>query len=618
MSNYSSILQKNKTYIKIHPPNTIFLKLALDKNIHKANINNDIYNINILPKFKIKKTDNERKLFKNKLNIKSFTNESSLKLIKKVKDFRNKFFNETFPSKLNLSGENNFSLSLVGNNRLNFDINLNDYFHNYPIKDSITQFKEKNRIERKFNYINNFCKNLFKNYKKDDYFTKFESKIKKYYLKYQNTRNNFNNYLTFLRNKKFEEENVCNDLRIEKKNLMENIKELTKKIIKYQDLINDCINIKKFLLKIKGNALKIKENKKEIKIKPNIKSSDHIQKLSTNNIKTSGISNNLNILDDNISNLYLTPLKTNNNINHAFSLSKEKVKNRLKNKIKYNLKKINFNVMSKPIANQETKICKYNEKNFPIFSKPEEFMELIDDKVIKIRKSLGYYNKILYTINNYKSPNTRGNILIDKQIEKRYNLTLNKLKNENKILNEELESLNQTQKFECLNKISDKIIIILLNINKYMNLEDKFNIIDFEAKIKSFDDFDQINKKTKTKNIFLLGLLEKIIDILKEEDKKYKEQSKYKIIKGNIENKKFEEIRKKMVENLKTKIIKNNIKILENHNKSRFFPINKNGIIFKNYKKKYSINNPNNNDIFKDNKTTLEKFYSFSVDNDEF
>jgi hypothetical protein len=61
-------LQKNKTYIKIHPPNTIFLKLALDKNIHKANINNDIYNINILPKFKIKKTDNERKLFKNKLN----------------------------------------------------------------------------------------------------------------------------------------------------------------------------------------------------------------------------------------------------------------------------------------------------------------------------------------------------------------------------------------------------------------------------------------------------------------------------------------------------------------------------------------------------------------------
>ena len=590
MSNYSSILQKNKTYIKIHPPNTIFLKLTLDKNIHKDNINNDIYNINILPKFKIKKTDNERKLFKNKLNIKSFTNESSLKLIKKVKDFRNKFFNETFPSKLNLSGENNFSLSLVGNNRLNFDINLNDYFHNYPIKDSITQFKEKNRIKRRFNYINNFCKNLFKNYKKDDYFTKFESKIKKYYLKYQNTRNNFNNYLTFLRNKKFEEENVCNDLRIEKKNLMENIKELTKKIIKYQDLINDCINIKKFLLKIKGNALKIKENKKEIKIKPNIKSSDHIQKLTTNNIKTSGISNNLNILDDNISNLYLTPLKTNNNINHAFSLSKEKVKNRLKNKIKYNLKKINFNVMSKPIANQEKNICKYNEKNFPIFSKPEEFMELIDDKVIKIRKSLGYYNKILYTINNYKSPNTRGNILIDKQIEKRYNLTLNKLKNENKILNEELESLNQTQKFECLNKISDKIIIILLNINKYMNLEDKFNIIDFEAKIKSFDDFDQINEKTKTKNIFLLGLLEKIIDILKEEDKKYKEQSKYKIIKGNIENKKFEEIRKKIVENLKTKIIKNNIKILENHNKSRFFPINKNGIIFKNYKKKYSIN----------------------------
>ena len=618
MSNYSSILQKNKTYIKIHPPNTIFLKLTLDKNIHKDNINNDIYNINILPKFKIKKTDNERKLFKNKLNIKSFTNESSLKLIKKVKDFRNKFFNETFPSKLNLSGENNFSLSLVGNNRLNFDINLNDYFHNYPIKESIIQFKEKNRIERRFNYINNFCKNLFKNYKKDDYFTKFESKIKKYYLKYQNTRNNFNNYLTFLRNKKFEEENVCNDLRIEKKNLMENIKELTKKIIKYQDLINDCINIKKFLLKIKGNALKIKENKKEIKIKPNIKSSDHIQKLTTNNIKTSGISNNLNILDDNISNLYLTPLKTSNNINHVFSLSKEKVKNRSKNKTKYNLKKINFNVMSKPIANQETKICKYNEKNFPIFSKPEEFMELIDDKVIKIRKSLGYYNKILYTINNYKSPNTRGNILIDKQIERRYNLTLNKLKNENKILNEELESLNQTQKFECLNKISDKIIIILLNINKYMNLEDKFNIIDFEAKIKSFDDFDQINEKTKTKNIFLLGLLEKIIDILKEEDKKYKEQSKYKIIKGNIENKKFEEKKKKMVENLKTKIIKNNIKILENHNKSRFFPINKNGIIFKNYKKKYSINNPNNNDIFKDNKTTLEKFYCFSVDNDEF
>ena len=617
MSNYSSILQKNKTYIKIHPPNTIFLKLALDKNIHKANINNDIYNINILPKFKIKKTDNERKLFKNKLNIKSFTNESSLKLIKKVKDFRNKFFNETFPSKLNLSGENNFSLSLVGNNRLNFDINLNDYFHNYPIKDSITQFKEKNRIKRRFNYINNFCKNLFKNYKKNDYFTKFESKIKKYYLKSQNNRNNFNDYLTFLRNKKFEEENVCNNLRIEKKNLMENIKELTKKIIKYQDLINDCINIKKFLLKIKGNALKIKENKKEIKIKPNIKSSDHIQKLTTNNIKTSGISNNLNILDDNISNLYLTPLKTNNNINHAFSLSKEKVKNRLKNKIKYNLKKINFNVMSKPIAYQEKNICKYNEKNFPIFSKPEEFMELIDDKVIKIRKSLGYYNKILYTINNYKSPNTRGNILIDKQIEKRYNLTLNKLKNENKILNEELESLNQTQKFECLNKISDKIIIILLNINKYMNLENKFNIIDFEAKIKSFDDFDQINEKTKTKNIFLLGLLEKIIDILKEEDKKYKEQSKYKIIKGNIENKKFEEIRKKIVENLKTKIIKNNIKILENHNKSRFFPINKNGIIFKNYKKKYSINS-NNNDIFKDNKTTLEKFYSFSVDNDEF
>ena len=151
-----------------------------------------------------------------------------------------------------------------------------------------------------------------------------------------------------------------------------------------------------------------------------------------------------------------------------------------------------------------------------------------------------------------------------------------------------------------------------------MNLEDKFNIIDFEAKLKSFDDFDRINEKTKTKNIFLLGLLEKIIDILKEEDKKYKEQSKYKIIKGNIENKKFEEIRKKIVENLKTKIIKNNIKILENHNKSRFFPINKNGIIFKNYKKKYSINYSNNNDIFKDNKTTLEKFYCFSVDNDEF
>ena len=110
----------------------------------------------------------------------------------------------------------------------------------------------------------------------------------------------------------------------------------------------------------------------------------------------------------------------------------------------------------------------------------------------------------------------------------------------------------------------------------------------------NIEKFSSISLGTKNENnLVLLKLLEKIIDIILIKDRLHKEDNnKYKKVKSEYDNIKFEIIRKKQLNKLRKNEREKNRRILEYHRKARFYHLNKNGInlnFYKNLHNNFSV-----------------------------
>ena len=596
---YDSSILFNKSKSKKEIRSLYYKKIKL-LSLQKSKIinNKNFRYLSPSNKFKNRRILNENELFKTKLKItNNLTNSNDTinsliksdfssceNIIKKARDFHNNASNETDFTKKNditFLTENNYNTNIL--HSLNFNSYLNDYLQNNNLmiffNKSISNFKEKNRIQRRINFLNNFCKNLIKSYKKSDIYEKFEEKVKKSELKYRNYKNCIDNYLLFLKQIKIKEEQYLSMLIKKKVKLIESINILNKHIDKYKKIKNEYIEIKDFLLKVKGKKNEIKKTNTNIETNsdnyPNIKSSDSIQRLEKRNQINKSLVN-LNSLK-----LYLSPIKQRKKMNNFLNINISEVNKTPRNRQKENYNINNVNKKSKFNHNISKSVFSLDEK--PIFSSPEEFINSYEEKIIKMRNSIDYYSKSLKSINILKNENLIGNNLSqDEKQEKKLYSIIDSLKKENLILQSKLikcKKIDLNQGFNIITKQAKKMI---LNVNLYYNLKAKFDIY-FDQNFEKPEQSEQtLNEKKTDKNLYLLKILEKIIDVLKEMDKNYKEDPKnidrYKRVKSEIENVKFEMIRKRKLNNLRLRQQEKSRKILEHHSKIRFFHLNKNGI----------------------------------------
>ena len=610
MFNSSIFLSRTKTNKEIRTLNSMRAKLmSLQRN---RVINN--FNIRYLKasnKFKNKRILNENVIFKKKLKlINNLTNfndtsnsflksdfSSSENAIKRALEFHNNanLTNETFFTKKDnttfLTENNNISNNNILPS-LNFNPCLSDYLRNNNLMKffdkSIQTFKEKNRIQSRINYINNLCKNLLKTFKKNDYYDKFEKNVLKYEKGYNNYKYGINNYLTFLQNEKIKEENIIITLKNKKGKLLEKIKSLNKQIDKLKTLKNEYSDIKNFLLKVKGikedpddnntiKEVKVNIDKVEIEIKPDKKSSKSLKKFQPKKNISESVMNFKSLK------LHLSPIKQRKNLNNIMNINKKEIskspliRQNKNNNINNNIKSKFNNIISKSINIPHNK---------QIFSSPDEFINTYDIKMIKMRNSLNRYYNLFNCLNSLKSEYLVMNELsIHNEVERNLKEINSYLKQENLILINKLSEAKQIKMNKEFKLITKKVKKMLLIINSYYDLKKKFNIdYEFDVKKKSniIEQTKEEKNKNKNNNLYLLQLIEKIIDILKGQDKKYKEDPKfyerYRKIKIENENIKFEMIRKKQINNLRIKQAEKNKKILEYHRKTRFYHLNKNGI----------------------------------------
>ena len=547
------------------------LKYKKIKILRKIKFNNNCNNflsLSLSNKFKNRRMLNEKNLLRSKLklsynltNIHDISNHSSKidfasseKIIQRAKEFHNSSFNTLFKEK-----DKNESTFLTENKSfnkpiilpvINFNQNLNHILKNISLytysNKSLSNLKLKNRIKWKFNYINNLCKNLINSHVKNDFLEKMEENAKKSELIYNKYKTDIKNYISFLNDEIIKEEEFIYVLKGKKRKLINNIKRLNENIIKFKEIRNQCLDIKNFLLKVKG------ENKNK--------------NLTLSPIKV--IKNKFDIMQNN------EIKKTPKNTQDKFILELNHIKN-------------NFN--------------NYTSKNFralnqKIFSTPDEFMDMYEEKLFKIRNKIIYYNKIMDNIiilKKYKEKNMIDKPTpIDKIEFDNYYSIIDLLKSRNIELQNKLSEYNSIKKIK--NKgfkiLEIKIRSIILNINSFINLKEKC-FSHFKSIYEVIDSFEN----GKNRNLHLLKILEKITDFVLEEDRKYREEPKLKYLYSKIklanEQEKFRLNRKIQVYIINQKELEKNKKILEYHRKTRIIPFNKNGINLTYYHKTNYMSN---------------------------
>ena len=625
---YDSSILLNKSKSKNEIRSLYYKKVKLLSLQKSKNINNKNFRYLSPPnKFKNRRLLNENDLFKTKLKItnNNLTNSNDTlnsmiksdfssceNIIRKAREFHGNASNETDFTKKNditFLTENNYNTNIL--HSLNFNPYLNDYLQNNNLliffRKSISNFKEKNRIQRRIKFLNNFCRNLVTTYKKSDFYEKFEEKVKKSELMYRNYKNCIDSYLIFLKAIKIKEEKCISFLIKKKAKLIDNINILNKQIDKYSKIKDEFIEMKNFLLKVKGK--KEKENKNEIVIPknnietykdnyPNIKSSDSIQRIEKKN------QINKSIVNFGKLKLHLSPIKHRKKINNYLNIKLPELnktpKNRQKKNINMNMN--NINKKSKFSHNISKSVVSIDDR--PIFSSPEEFMNTYEEKIIKMRNSIDYYSKLLKSINILKNENVVSNKLSkDENDEDKLYLIIDSLRKENMVLKNKLSECKKINLNPGFNIITKQVKGIILNVNLYYNLREELKI-RFDPNFDKPEQNDQIKEEKKVnKNLYLLKILEKIIDIFKELDKNYKEDpkniEKYKRVKSEHENFKLEIIRKRKLNNMRLRQEEKGRKILEHHRKVRFYHLNKNGINLNyfNNSTHYSISSSSKDDL---------------------
>jgi hypothetical protein len=210
-------------------------------------------------------------------------------------------------------------------------------------------------------------------------------------------------------------------------------------------------------------------------------------------------------------------------------------------------------------------------------------MDIYEEKIIKIRNKIIYYNKSIDNVIMLKKDKEKSMMNKPIQIEKidfdKYYSIIDSMKSTNIKLQNKLDEYSNIKKIK--NKgfkiLEIKIRSIILNINSFINLKEKC-FSDFKSINEVLDSYDL----GKNQNLHLLKLLEKITDLVLEEDRKYKQEPNLKYLYSKIklanEQVKFGLNRKKRVYKINQIELEKNKKILEHHRKTRIIPFNKNGI----------------------------------------
>ena len=545
-----------------------YKKIKILRKIKFNNNCNNVLSLSLSNKFKNRRMLNEKNLLRSKLklsynltNFRDYTNQSSKmdfssseKIIQKAKEFHNSSYNTIVKEKdksestfltENKSFNNTKILPVI-----NFNQNLNQFLRNNSLfscsNKSLANLKLENRIKWKFNFINNLCKNLIDSLVKNDFFEKLSENAKKSELIYNKYKTDIKNYISFLNNVKLKEEEFIYVLKGKKRKIITSIKHLNENIIKYKEIRNQCLDIKNFLLAVKRGT----KNKN----------------LTLSTIKA--IRNKLDIIQNN--EIKKTPKKTQN----KFILESNNI-----------VKDSNYN--------------NYTSKNIralnpKIFSTPDEFMDMYEEKLIKIRNKIIYYNKTIDNVIILKKDKEKSMINKPPPIEKidfdKYYAIVDSLKSTNVELQNKLNEYNNIKniKIKSFKILEIKIRSIILNVNSIINLKEKCF-----KNYKSIYEVLDVNEISKNKNLYLLKILEKITDLVLEEDRKYKEEPKLKYLYSKIklanEQIKFGLNRKKQVYKINQKEFEKNKKILEHHRKTRIIQFNKNGINLTYYHKIYNM-----------------------------
>lgn len=497
---------------------------------------------------------------------------------------------------------------------------LKNSFSKYR-RENLSAFMEKTRIIRKEKIINLELKNKIQseieiNKEKINLVNNSQDEIYKKYSLLNNFDNSFNNYLRYLKTEELRESQISLDFKKRKLQLQIINDNIQKKINRLKKNEEKYKNIKKLLILIK-NDYKTLTNKDKDKYKVNdlIKTENLEHKENKNNKKRySKLFNQIfliNFKKENIkinkkeNNFNNNNIKRNSRIIKSTSINLEKTENLLNKNTKKIIDDKKSNINNELYLNNDI-------KDKSIFDDELELNQLFINLNNILLKDFNYLNEHKRYINDLKIKLAQMEKYKSCEDEKIINSKIKMLdfiKKENIRLENKIKliqnKISNKEKFK--NNLENKLIIILININKEINIPKIVEIKDLFYILK-MDPYEFLNKIHISKILYMIKIIEFIILFLNDlmhrylNDKKFKELFKDILTKLEKEKKmKSQELFKQQVnQNLEEK----KIKALKKAEKIRFFSSKK--IYYKNnnckiassYKKSKLLKRNSSNNTF--------------------
>lgn len=360
-------------------------------------------------------------------------------------------------------------------------------------KETISQFNQRIRTSCLCNITNQYLLKRYNEIKENKKLQIQEIKMKIFMIedcknKLECFIENLNKYVNFLYHKINEEKAIINQLYSQKFELeISNLRLIN--LIKQKKLLLELYKQYKIFLilvkykKIKLGEIPIKELKKYgIDLKKDESSSNIFERRSTKRISYISISNISSYRKGSISS-----------------------KNIIKQSSKKNRKKFNTDDL---IINNKSQ----DNINIPIFDSPNEFISKMNDLEKHVNILFSVFSEIKYNLNDLK--NQKNNCDESNKKEEiinfsKYDEKLNELKKRNKILEMKYKYLENKVKKSHEEKIFLKVKKILISFP--INIEIKFDIINFYGKINNNADTIIENGKSYNKCIYGLTVLEIVL-----------------------------------------------------------------------------------------------------------
>ena len=473
--------------------------------------------------------------------------------------------------------KNKDNIILLSKKRCQSNICYNNKSYNHLLKSSYSEFRRENLLaflEKTRNIRKEKIKNLDLQNKiqseselnkgKINLIIKDNEKYIKSLSLLDKYNKSFSNYLKYLEIEKNKVSLLSEELNRQKIQLEMTVEKINNKINKLKIKKTKYNNIKELFLLVKygSDIIKNKDKKKEYSISKTDNNENKKQNININ-IKRLSTIFNPNIFSKNKENNKKYMYKKSYSINKMNSGNLNINTTKEKGKKKY-------------IKTTKTILNDLNENN--IFENSYEFKHIISNLENIIINNLNYLNnqrnvivnlkKSLNQIKNYNE-GIDNNIILSKI------KMLDFVKKENNKLKIKLESIIKISiiRENFKNKIENKLITFLNDINKEINLEEKLNINNLFDKL-NIDSTIFLNKMHISKVLYMIKIIEFIILFLNDLKNRYLNDPKLEKDYINITNL-FEKIKTRKLHELIKKQIKQNleekkINIIKKAGKIRF------------------------------------------------